>query len=165
MVVVFAVFSARLGIEEIVARYEFKNLFMPRWISIVTGNPNDEAYHGCHAPNVSAGTPFGPENNFGRSILSGLNVVGKMMAYPACIAQVGNLDGDGIHCRCDVLLKFLWRSTFVERNSRYVLSEDVPVAYQSIFWVSPPYLVLALRSLFPLPLDIFPTATSMLLDT
>ncbi len=40
--------------------------------------------------------PFRTQNYLGRAILSRLNVIRKMMRDPAGIAQVGNLDGDGL---------------------------------------------------------------------
>ncbi|KAI6771839.1 hypothetical protein HG531_009464 [Fusarium graminearum] len=45
---------------------------------------------------TSASTPFGTQNHFGRSILSRLNVVGKVVVDPASIAQICNLDADNV---------------------------------------------------------------------
>lgn len=53
-------------------------------------------YHSCHTPYISASTPFGTQNHFGRSILSRLNVVGKVVVDPASIAQICNLDADNV---------------------------------------------------------------------
>lgn len=52
----------------------------------------EKAYHGSHAPDVGAGTPLGSEDDFRGAILTGLNVVGKVMAHPAGISQVSDLD-------------------------------------------------------------------------
>lgn len=51
-------------------------------------------HHGGHAPDVSAGPPFGSKNDLWRAVLPGLDVVGEVMIDPAGIAQVRNLDTD-----------------------------------------------------------------------
>jgi hypothetical protein len=79
-------------------------------------------YHAGHTPNVGAGTPFSSQYNLGRSILSGLNVVGEMVAHPACVAQVGNLDGNdaGID-----LVFTVPRRALVKRNTRHFSLQEI----------------------------------------
>lgn len=43
------------------------------------------AYHRSHGPDISAGTPLGTENDFGRSVLTGLDIVGEVVTDPAGI--------------------------------------------------------------------------------
>jgi hypothetical protein len=93
VIVVFAIFGSGLGIEEIVARDELENLHVTDRALV----PQDSfqtprrcstqiTYHRRHAPYVCACSPFRAEDDFGRSILTGLNVIGEMMAHPACVA-------------------------------------------------------------------------------
>lgn len=90
-------------------------------------------YHCCHAPDIGAGTPFGTKDDFRGSVLTGLNVVGKVVAYPAGITQIGNLDGDSVHSCGDIILTLLLgRITLVERYARDVLSQYVPVCIVSM---------------------------------
>ena len=56
-------------------------------------------YHACHTPYIGASAPFGSQNDFGRAILSSLNIIGEVMANPARITQVGDLDGDNVAFR------------------------------------------------------------------
>lgn len=86
-------------------------------------------YHSCHAPDISACAPFGAQNDFRRAILSSLYVVGKVMPYPACISQVGDLDGYSLHGGCNLLLALLRGCALAfQRDSRNVLGEDVSMA-------------------------------------
>lgn len=85
--------------------------------------------HCCHAPDVGTCPPLGAENDFRRSILTGLDVIGKVMAHPACISQICNLHRDRLDRRCDFLVTFLGhrigRSSLVERNARDILGKNV----------------------------------------
>lgn len=54
------------------------------------------AYHGRHAPNICASSPLGAEDDFGGAVLSGLNVVCKVVVHPAGVAEVGDLDADDV---------------------------------------------------------------------
>jgi hypothetical protein len=53
-------------------------------------------YHCSHTPDISAGSPFRPQDDLRRPVLSGLNVIGKVMIHPTGIAEIGNLNTDDI---------------------------------------------------------------------
>ena len=57
----------------------------------------EETYHGCHAPDVGAGPPFGAENNFWGTVLSGLDVVCEVMTDPAGVPEICYFDGYDLH--------------------------------------------------------------------
>ena len=66
VVVVFAVFGAGLGIEEVVACYQLEDLVTKKWSDMLTGysrtredSVGQATHHCCHTPHVSAGAPFG----------------------------------------------------------------------------------------------------------
>jgi hypothetical protein len=99
VVVVFAIFGAGLGVEEVVAGYEFEDLWedlaevplgrLHRGLGVGT-------HHCSHAPDVGTSAPFGSEDDFWGSVLSGLNVIGEVVAHPAGIAQISNLHRYGL---------------------------------------------------------------------
>jgi hypothetical protein len=95
MVVVFAVLCAGLWVEEVVTSNELKDLeekLTMVWACLNETNRRVKgAYHRGHAPDVCAGAPFGAQDDLGRTVLAGLNVVGKVMADPAGVAKIGNL--------------------------------------------------------------------------
>lgn len=57
-----------------------------------------QTYHSCHAPDVSAGTPFAAKNDFWRSVLSRLDVVCEVVPNPAGVAEICNLHRDLLEC-------------------------------------------------------------------
>jgi len=57
---------------------------------------SEQTYHRGHTPNIRTRTPLGAEYHFGGSILPSLDIICKVVADPASIAQVGNLDADDI---------------------------------------------------------------------
>lgn len=83
-------------------------------------------YHASHAPNVSAGTPFCSQYHLRRSILTGLDVVGEMVAHPACIAQIGNLDGDDASVD---LIFTVPRRSLVKGNTRNLSLQEVAASF------------------------------------
>ena len=52
------------------------------------GGMKDGTYHGGHAPDVGAGAPFGAEDDFWGAVLSSLNIVCEVVAYPTGIAKI-----------------------------------------------------------------------------
>lgn len=86
-------------------------------------------HHSGHTPHIGTCAPFGAENNFWRPVLSRLDVVCEMMAHPACIAQIRNLDTNGVHRRSDVFLHFRFRTAgFVEGYAANVFGYVIAVA-------------------------------------
>lgn len=53
-------------------------------------------YHGSHTPNIRASTPLGTQNDLGRPILSGLDVVCEVVVHPARVSEICNLDTDNV---------------------------------------------------------------------
>lgn len=95
VVVIFSVFGAGLRVEEVVACDEFENLEKKLSALLLHGRfcqPWDCAYHSSHTPYVSTGAPFGAQNDFWRTILSSLNIICEVMADPARVPEIGNLD-------------------------------------------------------------------------
>jgi hypothetical protein len=91
VVVVFAVFGAGLGVEEVIACDQFEGLAM--LVMSTLQSPEHETHHRGHAPDIGASTPFRTENNLRRAVLPSLDVIGEVMIHPARIAQISNLDG------------------------------------------------------------------------
>lgn len=52
------------------------------------------AYHSRHTPDIGTGAPFGTQNHLRRPVLSGLNIISKVMVDPAGISKIRNLDTD-----------------------------------------------------------------------
>lgn len=126
MVVVFAVFRTRLWIEEVIARDELEDLDnCERRTSGRGHNPiaptKFRTYHARHTPYIRARTPLGPENDFGRAILSCLDVVGKVVANPAGVPQISDLDRDNI------AFQFVFRffRGFIQGDAGYFAFEEV----------------------------------------
>ena len=75
------------------------------------------------------------------------------MPYPACVSQVGDLDGYSVHRGCDFLLTLLRSCVLAfQRDARNVLGEDVSVALSA--HSTPQNHILIIRSLFPLFLGL-----------
>lgn len=93
VVVVFAIFGAGLGVEEVVACDEFEGLsrIVSRLSSIVM-EVFKSTYHSSHTPDIRTGTPLRPKDYLWRAVLSCLNVICKVVSNPACITQIGDLD-------------------------------------------------------------------------
>ena len=131
MIVIFAIFSARLRIEKVVARDELKDLAAKARMSMTakvesTCIRERIAYHSCHTPYIRAGAPFCPQDDFGRAVLTGLDVVSKVVAYPTSVTQISDLDRNGVHRSVDIILTLVpWRTAFVERNAGDVFGEYV----------------------------------------
>lgn len=53
-------------------------------------------YHASHAPDIGTGSPLAPQDDLRGPVLSGLNVVGKVVVHPARITKVGNFDADDL---------------------------------------------------------------------
>lgn len=102
VVVIFAVLCARLRVEEVVACDKFEGLknvvsvLSCRRSSIKTEISNS-THHSSHTPNIRTGAPLRPKNNFRRTVLSRLDIVCEVVSNPACITQIGNLDGNDIN--------------------------------------------------------------------
>ena len=92
VVVVFAVFGAGLGVEEVVACDEFEDLCSARSAFARDLKGGVKTYHSRHAPDIGTRAPFGAEDDFWGSVLSGLDIVCEVVAHPARIAQICNLD-------------------------------------------------------------------------
>ena len=56
----------------------------------------EETYHRRHAPNIGAGAPFAPKDNFWRAVLPRLNVVGEVVTNPARVSKVCDLNGNDV---------------------------------------------------------------------
>jgi hypothetical protein len=91
VVVVFAVLCAGLWVEEVVTCYQLEGLDALAGVGVAV---DEKAYHGGHTPYVCTSTPFAAQDDFGRAVLSRLDVVCKMMPDPAGVAKIGNLDRD-----------------------------------------------------------------------
>jgi len=59
-----------------------------------TWREGGETYNTGDTPDIGSRAPFCTEDDFGTTILPGLNVVGKMVIDPGSIAEISNLDGD-----------------------------------------------------------------------
>lgn len=93
VVVVFAVFGAGLGVEEVVACDEFEGLgWVVSRLSYDEMEILESTYHSSHTPDVRTGTPLRPKDYLWRTVLSCLNVICKVVSNPACITQIGDLD-------------------------------------------------------------------------
>lgn len=102
VIVIFAVLCARLRVEEVVACDKFEGLknvvsmcfcgtpFPKTGISIST-------HHSSHTPNIRTGAPLRPKDYFRRTVLSRLDIVCEVVSNPACITQIGDLDGNDIN--------------------------------------------------------------------
>ena len=95
VIVVLAILSAGLRIEEVVAGDKFKDLNQKSAKATISGAA--DAYHAGHTPDIGTRTPLGTENDFWRAVLSRLDVVGKVMPDPAGVAKISNLDGYQIY--------------------------------------------------------------------
>jgi hypothetical protein len=71
-----------------------------RWMNIVS------THHSSHTPDVGTGAPLRPEDDFGRAVLSCLNVVCEVVSNPACITQIGDFDGNDIDAFGFVFVEF-----------------------------------------------------------
>lgn len=68
VIIILAIFSAGLGVEEVVASDELKNLVNiksvnARLIASVLYKFSRKTYHASHAPNICASSPLGSQNN------------------------------------------------------------------------------------------------------
>ena len=54
----------------------------------------DKTYHASHTPYISTCAPLGAQNDLGGSVLSSLDIVGEVVADPAGVAEISNLDRD-----------------------------------------------------------------------
>lgn len=53
-------------------------------------------HHARHAPNVSTRPPLCTKNDLWRPVLPCLDIVCKVMANPAGVSQISNLDGNDV---------------------------------------------------------------------
>ena len=81
-------------------------------------------YHSCHAPDISACTPFSTKDDFWRTILPGLDVVREVVADPARISEIGYFNGNGFHDG-GYIVQFSRRRGLVERYARDILRDDL----------------------------------------
>lgn len=127
VIVVFTVFRARLRIEEVVTRDELKDLDncerRTSGRSATQSRPAEfrRTYHTRHTPYIRTCTPFGPQNNFGRAILSCLDVVGKVVTDPTGIPQISDFDRDNIAFR----FVFRFFGGFIQGYAGYFTFEEV----------------------------------------
>jgi hypothetical protein len=110
VIVVFAVLCARLGVEEVVACDEFEGLesVVSMLSSRLCTNKTENSkltHHSSHTPNIRTGAPLRPKDYFRRTVLSRLDVVCEVVSNPACITQIGDLDGNNINALGLVLLE------------------------------------------------------------
>lgn len=102
MIVVLAILSAGLRVEEIVASNKFKDLYQQQRLALgfldvaAHAGSNQMTYHSSHAPHIRASPPFRTEYHLGRPVLSCLDIVCEVMVHPAGVAQVCNLDTDDV---------------------------------------------------------------------
>lgn len=94
------------------------------------GGEEGGAYHGGHAPYVSACSPLGAEDYLWRAVLACLDVVGKVVVYPAGIPEIGNLDADdvaGLHVVGLALLacRREGRGGLVQRDARHFPRQEI----------------------------------------
>ena len=133
VVVVFAVFGARLGVEEVVAGDEFEDLAKIK--SLCSGSHclgGGETHHTSHTPHIRASTPLRAQNHLRRPVLSCLDIVREMMSHPARIPQIGNLDGDPIDAVFALASLRLRRCA--EIHIRHVVRENVSAPAISYEW-------------------------------
>lgn len=108
VVIVFAVFGAGLGVEEVVACYEFEDLWARLVMSIYlyvmlpsarrssNDRRKDRTYHGSHTPNIRTRAPLRSKNNLRTPILSRLNIICKVVIGPTRVSKIRNLDGNSL---------------------------------------------------------------------
>lgn len=58
------------------------------------GERGGGTYDAGDTPDIGSRTPFCTKDDFGTTILPGLNVVGEMVIDPGGITEISNLDGD-----------------------------------------------------------------------
>ena len=63
-------------------------------------------HHSSHTPDVCTSTPLRPKDYFRRTVLSRLDIVCEVVSNPACITQIGDLDGNDINAFGLVFLEF-----------------------------------------------------------
>lgn len=100
VVVVFAILGARLRVEEVVACDKLKDLRVLLSANMAhqraAEGRREKTYHGSHAPNICAGSPFRTQYDLRRSVLPRLDIICEVMIDPAGVSQIRNLDADDV---------------------------------------------------------------------